>query len=211
MKARHFLVIAFAVPLFFSSCLKNKLEIGGDQSPMGEVGAEYSISEYAVSEFGISNVLGTVISLNGGVSNMTLTATVTNAAIRNVLSNLPGTTVSGNNVNMTIKYKSTKDGLSVEAPLAEGIIVDYDAKVGDTYKMSGSNRKREVVARSTDDDHPYGFYYIKVTEILEPTESFGIRSVTYLANHKFGLVGLTIILDDGTEISFPVYSSADNF
>ena len=210
MKAKIFSMAVIAGALFFTSCFKDKLEIGGEQSTMGEVGTTYDSSSSPIN--GVGDVQGTIVALNNGVSNMTLTATVTNQAVKNVLSNVPGFTVNGNAVTATgIKFKNTKSGISIESPLPEGIIVDYGAKIGDTYPMKGSNRKREVVNRSTTDDYSYGFYEIKVIEIEEPTQSFGIKSTKYWINHKFGLVGILFTLDDGSTFRFPIYCSADNF
>jgi hypothetical protein len=38
----------------------------------------------------------------------------------------------------------------------------------------------------------------------------GVSKVTYVANHKFGLVGVKLAFDDGTTTTFPVYSSTEN-
>jgi hypothetical protein len=38
----------------------------------------------------------------------------------------------------------------------------------------------------------------------------GITKYTYIANHKFGLVGVKVSFDDGTSADFPVYSSTGN-
>lgn len=211
MKAKHVLFVAILTQWLMVSCFKDKLEIGGDQSTMGEVGATYSVGESNASALGVTNAEGVVNSLGGGVSNMTFTAVVTNPVVRNVIGNLPDATVNGNNVSLNIKFKSTKDGISVQSPLVEGIIADYGAKVGDTYPMGNTKKKREVVSRSSDDDYSYGFMLVKVIKVVEPTESFGIKETTYWVNHKYGLVGISFLLDDGTEARFYVYCSADNW
>jgi len=41
-----------------------------------------------------------------------------------------------------------------------GVLVKYDSKVGDSYSMEGSDKKREVVSKSTTDDYPYGLFDI---------------------------------------------------
>ena len=38
----------------------------------------------------------------------------------------------------------------------------------------------------------------------------GVKSFKYIANHKFGLVGVQISFDDGTSALFPIYSSTTN-
>jgi len=41
-------------------------------------------------------------------------------------------------------------------------------------------------------------------------KSGGIQKITYIANHKFGMVGVKVDFDDETSVTFPVYSSAEN-
>ena len=211
---KKYMLLPLMVVLIFShvSCLKDRLSVGGDQSPMGEVGTTVSTTDSEAAQYGIQNVRGEVVALEDGVSNMTLTAQVTNPAIRTILSNIPGTTVSGDLVTVKdMEFKSTMNGISCISPFAEGIVVDYSAKVGDKYPMKGTNKKREVVSRSTDDDYPYFFWNIKVIEVVEPTGSFGIRETRYWANHKFGLVGIQFTIDDGTEVDLTVMTSSDNW
>jgi hypothetical protein len=38
----------------------------------------------------------------------------------------------------------------------------------------------------------------------------GINKITYIANHKFGMVGVKVDFEDGTSSTFPVYTSAEN-
>lgn len=210
MKKVFQLCMFFVALACCSSCERDQLSISGDQSPMGEVGT--TVGTIDSEQYGFKNVQGEVVSLTDGVSVMTLTAQVTNSTIRNILSNIPGTTVSGNMVTVTgIEFKSTTKGISCISPFAEGIIVEYSAKKGDTYPMKGSNKKREVVSRSTTDDYSYIFWNIKVIEVVEPTGKFGIKETRYWANHKFGLVGIQFTIDDGTVIDLPVMTSSDNW
>ena len=64
------------------------------------------------------------------------------------------------------------------------------------------------------DDYPYGMMYIKVVKVEEVPNylksATGIRKITYIANHKFGLVGFMVTLDDGSSVTFPVSASAQN-
>ncbi len=204
------LCMLFVALAFCFSCERDQLSISGDQSPMGEVGTTVGTSDS--EEFGLQNVQGEVVSLRDGVSSITLTARVTNPIIRTVLSNIPGTIVTGDIVTITgIEFKSTLKGISCISPFAEGIIVEYSAKVGDKYQMKGTNKKREVVSRSSTDDYSYIFWNIKVIEVVEPTGKFGIKETRYWANHKFGLVGIQFTLDDGTVIDLPVMTSSDNW
>lgn len=193
----------------FSACQKGKTSIGGSQSPIGEVGVV--VETIGTSAFGVTNALAEVVALENGVSEYSGSATVTNAAIRNILSNAPGVTVSGNTVTVTgVKMKVTTEGIESVEGFHPGVIVDYNAKVGDTYPMPGTGRSRQVVSRSSDDDYFWGWMMIKVIEVEEPTNSMGVARTTYWANHRWGMVGIEFELDDGTILEFPIYNSANN-
>jgi hypothetical protein len=89
-------------------------------------------------------------------------------------------------------------------------LADYNGSVGDVYtgkNAEGNTITREVTAKSSVDDYPYGFYYIKTMTIKETGSSRGITKVEYRVNHKFGLVNITIYLQDGTSYSFFPYST----
>jgi len=72
-----------------------------------------------------------------------------------------------------------------------------------------------VVSKTGVDDYPYGFYLIKTIQVedMDPgvlKNTGGVNKVTYIANHKFGLVGVRLDMDDATSVTFPVYTSAQN-
>jgi hypothetical protein len=88
-------------------------------------------------------------------------------------------------------------------------IVKYDCKVGDKYilkKSDGTTITREVIGKSTEDDFPYGFYYIKTITIAQDSRIPGVRKITYKANHKFGLVYFAVEMEDDTIIKSWVFS-----
>jgi len=204
--------------VFVQSCEKDSgsnVKIGGDPSAMSAVGTTVSSSGAAVA--GVSSLSASVVSVTDGVSTYTGSGVVTNAAIKNIISGLPGVTVSGNNVTVTgFKYKQTTEGIESYFELGPGIIVDYSSSVGDTYPVGDTGRTRTVVSKSTTDDYSYGFYNIKVMKVEEPipatksTSGLGVNKVTYWANHKFGLVGVQYDFVDGTTAKFPVYCSTTN-
>ena len=215
MKMRLFFNFGLSVALllFVSSCNKSVdpiKSLSGEQSSMGAVGNVVSSSSQEVA--GVSNFTATVTELEDGVSTYTGSATVTNPTILNILSNAPECTVDGNTVSASnISFKSTDKGISSVSGLLPGIIVKYDAKVGDTYPIDGSNAVREVVSVSDTDDYSYGFFDIKVIKVVENTNEMGVSEITYWANHKWGLVGIQFKFDDGTTAKYPVYNSNDNF
>ncbi|MDX9906115.1 MAG: hypothetical protein RBS55_05965 [Bacteroidales bacterium] len=211
---KKLLLIVVLVPaLFLTSCFKEKAgELGGDQSPMGEVGITVSSSSMEIA--GVSNFNATVTALKDGVSSYTATATVTNPLLKNIAANYPGVEVNGDQVSVTnVKIQQTKEGIkSMEGPGA-GVLVKYDSKVGDTYPIEGTDRERKVVSKSTDDDYYYGFFLIKTIQVemdQSQLKSSGITKYTYIANHKFGLVGVKVDFDDQTSVTFPIYTSAEN-
>ncbi len=208
MKTRLFIPVLFVL-LIFASCKKDKPDtIGGFQSPMGEVGETISSSSATVA--GVSSISASVVSLKNGVSSFTGTAIVTNSAIKNILSNHPQTVINGNNVTISdIEFRITSEGIESINGLESGIIVKFDSNVGDSYTING-NGKRTVTSKSTDNDYFWGGMNIKVMQIEENTNKFGVKKTLYWTNHKFGLVGIEFTFDDNSTAKFPVFSSTQN-
>lgn len=206
------LIVAALIALSFSSCdlidsLTDKESVDGAQSTMGEVGAEVTASEIP----GISEAKATVVNLDGGISSFTGEAKISDPAILNLISNIPEFSVVGDKVSVTgLEFQVTKEGIASKVPSFPGTIVKYDSKVGDKYKVTGGV-EREVISKSTDDDYPYGFMYIKVMKVEEsPSIIPGVSKMVYIANHKFGIVGLEVTLDDNTTKSFTIWGSTEN-
>ncbi|MBN1145592.1 MAG: hypothetical protein JXA72_14280 [Bacteroidales bacterium] len=181
--------------------------LGGSQSAMGEVGEQLDASNSS----GVSNATATVTSLEDGISTMDATATITNEDILDILENVPEFTVSGNSVSVSdVQFRITTEGIESKIPAYPGIIVKYDSKVGDVYS-GGSGIEREVIYKSSDDDYPYGFMYIKVIKVEEsPTPFPGVSKIAYIANHRFGMVGIDFTLDDNSIVHFTLYGSVEN-
>jgi hypothetical protein len=202
-----FLSAATLLAILVWNCEKDESGLGGEQSPMGEVGNVIAASNIT----GVTNPQASVTSLEGGVSYISGSVTITDSKILNILEDIPEFSVSGNTVTASnVPFKITTKGVESEISGHTGIIVKYDSEVGDTYKGS-SGTTREVVYKSTTDDYAYGFYYIKVMKVEEsPTSIPGVSKIVYIANHKFGIVGIEITLDDNSYYSFSLYSSAEN-
>lgn len=205
-KLVYWLVLAIA----FMACEKDEFtSVEGEQSPMGEVGNIVTSSSTSVA--GVSSFSAEVVSLENGVSTYSGSAIVTNPTIKSILSNAPECTVEGNKVTGTgIKFKNTKEGIEAVNGLDAGVIVKYDAVVGDTYPIGNTGKSRKVVSRSSEDDYQYGFFNIKVIKVEENTNKLGVDKITYWANHKFGMVGIEFKFDDGTTAKYPVYNRAEN-
>jgi len=208
MYSKHLLALATFFAIFLFSCDKNGISsLGGEISPMSQVGVTITSSSMEIS--GVSSMSAEVTALEDGISTVSGSAVVTNANFKNILSNFPEAEINGDQVNITdLEFKQTTEGIASVKGLSPGIIVKYDAKVGDTYKTDDGERK--VVSRSTDDDYFYGFFMIKVIEVEENLNKDGIKTIRYWANHRFGLVGIEITYDDNTVTKFPVYISAEN-
>jgi hypothetical protein len=217
MKKLIFLLMSITVIVLCMSCEKlfNKDDpgtLGGDQSTMGEVGATSESSSAEIA--GVSNFSASVVSLKSGVSTFTGSATVKNDLLKSLVANIPGISIVGDKVSTTgMDFKISTDGIELKTGPGAGIWVKYDSNVGDTYPIGSTGKVRTVVAKTGVDDYYYGFMLIKVVQVEEKPDylkSGGISKITYIANHKFGLVGVNFTLDDGTVVPFPIYNSAEN-
>jgi hypothetical protein len=217
MKKLFVILLGISVSVFCLSCEKildkeDANELKGDQSPMGEVGVIVSSGSAEIA--GVSNFSAVVTELKDGVSTYTASAKVTNTFIKNMVSGFPGVTINGDDVTITnLKMQQTTEGIKCLTGPGAGVLVKYDSKVGDTYPVGNTGKERKVVSKTGKDDYPYGFFLIKTIQV-ETTpidmKSGGIQKITYIANHKFGMVGVKVDFDDETSVTFPVYSSAEN-
>lgn len=186
------------------ACEKDDTTIGGTPSELGAVGMEYTSG--GSSAAGATNIDMEVTSRTDGVSSFSGTAVVSNQALKNILSNFPGTTIDENNVTVDgVELKITSEGVESITGLLPGILVKYDSKVEDTYPIPGTNKVRTVVSKSTDDDFFWSFLMIKVIKVEEPTNRLGVKKTTYIANHKFGIVEIVFEMDDGSVIEFGIF------
>jgi hypothetical protein len=179
---------------------------------MGAVGATSESSSAAMA--GVSNFSASVIALKSGVSTFKGSATVKNNILKGLVSNIPGISVVGDKVSTEgMDFKITTEGLELKTGPGAGVLVKYDSKVGDAYPIGSTGKFRTVVAKTGVDDYPYGFMLIKVVQVEESPNYLkvgGVSKITYVANHKFGLVGVKFSLDDGTSATFPIYNSSEN-
>ncbi|MBK9250076.1 MAG: hypothetical protein IPM69_18705 [Ignavibacteria bacterium] len=82
-------------------------------------------------------------------------------------------------------------------------IVKYSANVGDKYEFTnteGVKVTRTVVSKSTTDDYYMGFWMIKVIQVEQTQEDPVIEKITYVTNHKFGLVGVIMKTKTGKTV-----------
>jgi hypothetical protein len=180
---------------------------------MGLAGVTVSSSSAEIA--GVSDFSAVVSKLENGISSYTAQATVTNPLIKNMIANFPGVVINGDAVSISnLQVQQTSDGIKcITGPFA-GILVKYDANVGDTFATGTSGKVRKVVSKTGVDDYPYGIYLIKTIQVEstvnETSRMSGITKITYVANHKFGMVGVKVDFEDGTNATFPIYTSAEN-
>ncbi len=212
------LLVFFALGVFNMSCSNSSdssssTDLTGSQSAMGLAGVTVSSSSAEIA--GVSDFSAVVSKLENGISSYTAQATVTNPLIKNMIANFPGVVINGDAVSISnLQVQQTSDGIKcVTGPFA-GILVKYDANVGDTFATGTSGKVRKVVSKTGVDDYPYGIYLIKTIQVestvSEASRMSGITKITYVANHKFGMVGVKVDFEDGTNATFPIYTSAEN-
>lgn len=81
------------------------------------------------------------------------------------------------------------------------IPVKYDAKVGDSWSLKRGSKTipRTVTKKSETDDYSWGWLLIKTITVEETgCDVPGVTKVVYETNHRFGHVGVTVFLEDGT-------------
>ncbi len=204
---KNFIVVfLLAVSFLFSACKKDDLnsDIGGNQSPIGEVGNTVTLR---AGQFGIEETNIYVSKLEDGVSTFVCSGVATDDQYLDLLKmvpsqHIPGTvSIDGNNVEIVINAKVTDEGGQVIFNDGSKLtLVNYNAKVGDKYtaEVDGKTLTNEVVNISTDNDFLWGGMYIKVITVRSSSSLPGISYVEHYYNHKFGLVGLAIYFEDGS-------------
>lgn len=199
-----------------SGCNKDESNTpGGDPTPIGTVGNQFT--GYLV---GLSNFNAVVTTNSGGIANISVSGTITDQTILDIAPLLNSSSMATidpvtGNFSVDMKVKFTSDGVAdYYATDGKGsTVVNYDAKVGDTYKCKsaeGESFTRTVTARSDTDDYYYGFLLIKTITIEEPISNPAVTKIIYRANHRFGIVNITVVLQDGTEIPFTIFSTNEN-
>lgn len=87
-------------------------------------------------------------------------------------------------------------------------IVKYASNVGDKYEYTnadGLHITRTVVSKSTTDDYPLGFWLFKVSKVEERKEDAVIDNITYVTNHKYGLIGVKVTTKNGKVLTLGIF------
>lgn len=211
-------ILLIAVSLILSSCnifgsdsgSDGTDPLGGELSSMGAVGNTFGLPSIS----GTSDMFIGVIEREGSVSTIQSTVTLTNPTYleiaKAVESSVSSMQVNGNDVSLLSNIRITSEGIQnvYENGNKSFSLVEYDAKVGDTYKIKlpSGTVTRKVTKKSTEDDYFWGFMNIKVIEVEETSPTPGITKVVYYANHRFGLVGVDVHFEDGSKAMANIYS-----
>lgn len=176
--------ILFISSILFWGCDENSdFTIGGSQSDLGKVGTVISSSSQPIA--GISGFSAEVTSLEDGVSSIDGEVTITNSVVKQILANVPGIVINGNTVSASgVKVKFTDKGIENKHPFFQGVLVNYNSKVGDTYPIKNSKTVRKVIYKSTTNDYSYAFFKIKVIAVEHEINFNGLKKITYWVNHK---------------------------
>jgi hypothetical protein len=184
-------------------------------SPMGSTG-----NTFTGSITGLTDFTATITQVTGGVSTISCGGTITDPVMKSIVPMLNSSSIM--NIDPTtgsftvgLKAKFTMEGI-VDYFASDGspsVLISYSAKVGDVYtckNAEGHTFTREVTAVSTTDDYFWGGMLIKTATVKEISSVRGVDKIEYRTNHKFGLVGIKIYMQDASTYLFPVYSSTYN-
>lgn len=208
MKTIYLLCVLF---VFFTACdwldLEKKSEdsstLGGSSDiPVNTVGNTFSSSVKMGSTPFASNASITVSKVENEVATVHINSKLpTSNSISQLIPS--GLKDASGNLNCDLKVKFTDEGIldytnKDHKPL---VLVKYDANVGDEYVLEKSDGKtitRKVTSKSTTDDYAWSGMLIKTIKVEQDSRIPGVKKIEYIANHRFGLVGIKLYLEDGT-------------
>jgi hypothetical protein len=186
--------------------------------PMNSVGNKFTPGSIVVGGQYIQVNASMVITKNeGGVVTTKLTIDSAGVSMSPVLKKLfdlvPASMKVGGDISTDLKFKITSEGIQdfVNMDQKPHTLIKYGDGVGATYpltKSSGNTLTREITAKSTVDDFPYGFWLIKTTTVEQKMSIPGISKFVYRANHKFGIVQIKAIMDDGDSAKVTMFSDS---
>jgi hypothetical protein len=208
-------VILFA--FIISSCKKaNSTEsedpnsLGGDPNvDQGQIGYKTSAGSVNVGgQYYDINSSMEVIKNEGGVATIKLKADLTQVPALKAFNDFIPSSMkdASGKIDTEVKLKMTTEGIAdfFNKDNKQHTLVKYAGNVGDEYNLTKSNGvtiQRKVTTKSTTDDTPYGFMYIKAMTVEQDSRVPGIKKFIYKANHKWGLVYFQIVAEDNSTAS----------
>ena len=220
MKTIKLFLVLVLCSLTFISCKKDSDETNDPNVLSGDTNVDYSQVGQKKS-FGSVSIGGKYVNINGtlevlkndnGVTTVKIDADLSKDQSLAFLNNwIPKSfkDTSGK-ISTQVKFKVTTEGVQTYfAGDAPHTLLKYNDNVGQVYSITrpdGSTYTRKITEKSDQDVYPYGFYYIKVTTV-EQTDSrmAGVKKVVFKANHKFGIVNVAVVADDGSTASAYLY------
>jgi hypothetical protein len=176
--------------------------VGGDTNlTMNTVGTTfYSYVKVGTTNFNANSTI-VVTNNNNGVLTLNVKATLP----PNLASMVPASMKDATGkLSANIKVKNTSEGI-LDYSNKDGkpfVIANYSSAVGDQYtlqKSNGATITRTVTAKSTVDDFPYGMLMIKTMTVEQDSRIPGISKIIYKVNHKYSLVQIAFVMNDGTK------------
>lgn len=210
------LLSAAAILVFLSGCIfsdagksKSNALKGDTDLPINEVGNTF--------ESWIS-IPGVLIEENPKIEVSKIEGDITSISIKGKIpENLPFSdllvsefTNADGELDCEVKFKITDEGI-LDYNNSEGkpfLLVKNDAKVGDVYtleKSNGTTITREVVRKSEEDDFYWSGMNIKTIDVEHYSKLPGVYKITYLCNHKFGIVAIRYEMEDGSNCQIELY------
>jgi hypothetical protein len=203
---------------FMTSC--DWLDFGKKSEDSSSIGGSTNISVNTVG-----NTFSPSVKIGGvaypGNSSATITKIEDGVATINIKTKLPANIAqiigssakdASGNLNYDLKVKMTDEGIldytnKNHDPL---VLVRYDGSVGDKYtleKSDGVKITREIVSKSATDDYPWSGMLIKTINVQQDYRIPGIKKFEFITNHKFGIVGIRIFMEDGTTSQIDLFSA----
>lgn len=210
MKTKNLISMLALVSLF--SCDTSKITpekpLSGDPLALAGLGNTFSVY---TGLGGLSVSDAKVSSVADGISTTTVKIAVTDEKLLKWKDSFPYIkNVNGNVAELDIAGRVTTEGIQSVYNGEYFTLIKFDAKVGDKYEgeINGKTVVRDVVSKSETDDYAYGFFDIKVYAIEERGTGLpGLQKIVYYVNHKFGIVGIEAVFEDGSKGKVSVYSA----
>lgn len=219
MKTNTLLILLFFAIIFLgTSCEKifnkdNSSTLKGDTNvDFAQQGTTFASSIKIGDAWSNANITGEITENTDGVATIKLAGDLSNSPELESIKNLiPADFFDGNgNLNIEGRFKATDQGM-LDYTNADGnpfVMVKYDDGVGDKYileKSDGTKITRTITAKSTEDDYYWGFMLIKTMTVEQDSRVPGIQKFVYRFNHKFGLVNVEAVADDGSVSSVTIF------
>mgnify|MGYP001172763292 CR=1 FL=1 len=221
MKRLSGIFLVMLIPLVISSCKVNNDDESNDPNSlsgdtnvaMGQAGNTGSFGSVSVgSKYVDIGSSMQVLKNENGVATVKITADLSKDPALAAINNWIPSTVKDSTGKISTQFKAKITTEGIQTYFLEDkphTLVKYADNVGAKYSITlgGNTYTRTVTAKSEQDDYDYGFYKIK-TMTVEQTDSrmAGIKKIIYRVNHKYGIVNITFVADDGSTASAYMYS-----